>query len=63
MAIMHTGIVAGVAPGATVAGLVIDAYGASPAYLVAAGAGLVSALAAQAIPRSPSPAPVGTTAH
>jgi MFS family permease len=63
MAIMHTGIVAGVAPGATIAGVVIDAYGASPAYLVAAGAGLVSALAAQAIPRSPSAAPVGTTAH
>jgi predicted MFS family arabinose efflux permease len=63
MAIMHTGIVAGVAPGATVAGVVIDAYGASAAYLVAAGAGLVSALAAQAIPRSPRPEPVGTTAH
>ena len=63
MAIMHTGIVAGVAPGATLAGVVIDAYGASPAYLVAAGAGLVSALAAQAIPRSPSAEPVGTTAH
>jgi MFS family permease len=63
MAIMHTGIVAGVAPGATLAGLVIDGYGASPAYLVAAGAGLVSALAAQAIPRSPVTEPVGTTAH
>jgi MFS family permease len=63
MAIMHTGIVAGVAPGATVAGLVIDAYGASPAYLVAAGAGLASALAAQVIPRSPMPAPVDTRAN
>ena len=63
MAIMHTGIVAGVAPGATIAGVVIDAYGASPAYLVAAGAGLVSALAAQAIPRSPSAEPVETPAH
>lgn len=63
MAIIHTGIVAGVAPGATIAGVVIDAHGASPAYLVAAGAGLVSALAAQAIPRSPSPEPVGSTAH
>ena len=63
MAIMHTGIVAGVAPGATVAGVVIDAYGASPAYLVAAGAGLISAVAAQAIPRSPSAEPVGTTAN
>jgi MFS family permease len=63
MAIMHTGIVAGVAPGATLAGVVIDAYGASPAYLVAAGAGLVSALAAQAIPRSPSAEQVESTAH
>jgi MFS family permease len=58
MAIMHTGIVAGVAPGATLAGVVIDAYGASPAYLVAAGAGLVSAIAAQAVPRSSSSQPV-----
>ena len=58
MAIIHTGIVAGVAPGATLAGVVIDTYGASPAYFVAAGAGLVSVLAAQAIPRSRSPEPV-----
>jgi len=63
MAIMHTGIVAGVAPGATIAGVVIDAYGASPAYLVAAAAGLVSAIAAQAIPRSPSAEPVEAPAH
>jgi MFS family permease len=52
MAIMHTGLVAGVAPGATVAGLVIDARGASAAYLVCAAAGIVAALAAQALPRS-----------
>ncbi len=51
MAIMQTGVVAGVAPGATIAGLVIDASGASPAYLVAAAAGLVAALAAQCLPR------------
>ena len=63
MAIMHTGIVAGVAPGATLAGVVIDAYGAAPAYLVAAGAGLVSAIAAQAVPRSPSARRVGSTAQ
>ena len=60
MAIMHTGIVAGVAPGATLAGLMVDRYGASPAYLVAVGAGLVSALAAQAIPRSAVAGPIGT---
>ncbi len=51
MAIMQTGVVAGVAPGATIAGVVIDAGGASPAYLVAAAAGLVAALAAQSLPR------------
>ena len=34
MAIMHTGIVAGVAPGATLGGLVVDHHGASAAYLV-----------------------------
>jgi MFS family permease len=52
MAIIHTGIVAGVAPGATLAGVVIDAYGASPAYLVALGAGTVAALASLALPAS-----------
>ncbi|MFC6285716.1 MFS transporter [Nocardioides sp. GCM10027113] len=62
MMVMHTGIVAGVAPGATLAGVVVDASGASPAYLVAAGAGAVAAVAAQAIPRrlplrEPVPAP------
>jgi predicted MFS family arabinose efflux permease len=52
MAIMHTGLVAGVAPGATIGGVVIDAQGASPAYLVCIAAGVVAALAAQALPRS-----------
>ena len=52
MAIMQTGLVAGVAPGATLAGLVIDAHGASAAYLVCAAAGAVAALAAQALPRT-----------
>ena len=51
IAIVHTGLVAGVAPGATFAGLVIDAHGASPAYLVAVGSGAVAALAAQLLPR------------
>ncbi len=51
MAIMHTGLVAGVAPGATVAGVIIDASGASAAYLVSLVAGVVSAVAAQALPR------------
>lgn len=52
MAIMHTGLIAGVAPGATISGVVVDNHGASAAYLVSLGAGVVAALAAQAIPRS-----------
>lgn len=52
MAIMQTGLVAGVAPGATLSGVVVDHQGASAAYLVSVGAGLVAALAAQALPRS-----------
>ncbi|GAB3765578.1 MFS family permease [Nocardioides ginsengisegetis] len=55
MAILQTGLVAGVAPGATVAGLVIDAHGASAAYLVCVAAGLVGALAAQTLPRDRPP--------
>lgn len=51
MAIMQTGLVAGVAPGATIAGVVVDAHGASAAYLVCAAAGAVAAIAAQALPR------------
>jgi MFS family permease len=51
MAIMQTGLVAGVAPGATLSGLVVDHQGASAAYLVSVTAGLVAALAAQALPR------------
>jgi MFS family permease len=52
MAIMQTGLVAGVAPGATLSGLVVDHVGASPAYLVSLGAGVVAALAAQLLPRA-----------
>ena len=48
MAVLHTGIVAGVAPGATVAGFVVDGRGASAAYLVAVAAGLLAVLGAQA---------------
>ncbi|NYD41604.1 MFS transporter [Nocardioides panaciterrulae] len=56
MAIVQTGLVAGVAPGAALAGVVVDAHGASAAYLVSAGAGLLAALAAQALPRAGSSA-------
>jgi predicted MFS family arabinose efflux permease len=51
MAIIQTGIVAGVAPGAALSGVVVDARGASAAYLVSLASGIVAALAAQALPR------------
>ena len=35
MSVIHTGVVAGVAPGATLAGWIIDNHGASEAFLVA----------------------------
>lgn len=47
MAILHTGIVAGVAPGASIAGFVVDHHGASAAYAVALAGGVLGALAAQ----------------
>lgn len=47
MAILHTGIVAGVAPGASIAGFVVDHRGASAAYSVALVGGLLGALLAQ----------------
>ena len=46
MAILHTGMGVGIAPGAALGGLMIDAYGASPAYAVPAIAGLLGAAAA-----------------
>lgn len=51
MSILQTGLVAGVAPGATLSGIVVDGHGASAAYLVSVGAGLLAALAAQLLPR------------
>jgi MFS family permease len=62
MAIMQTGLVAGVAPGATLSGLVVDHQGASPAYLVSVGAGVVAALAALLLPRARAAQPVATIA-
>ena len=55
MTVIHTGIVAGVAPGATLAGIVIDASGASLAYLVAVSCGLLAAVAAISLPRGSTP--------
>jgi MFS family permease len=52
MAYLQTGLVAGVAPGAALSGAVVDHAGASPAYLVSLGAGVLAALAAQALPRT-----------
>jgi predicted MFS family arabinose efflux permease len=52
IALSHTGLAAGLAPGAALAGLVIDAHGASPSYLVALGGGIVAALASLALPLS-----------
>ena len=51
MSLLHTGVVAGVAPGAALAGLVIDRSGASSAYLVSLAAGTLAAVVAQLIPR------------
>jgi len=66
MAIMHTGIAAGVAPGAMISGFVVDHSGASAAYLVSLAAGVVAAVAAQTVPRpsgttDPDPVPVERT--
>jgi MFS family permease len=57
MALLHTGIVAGVAPGATAAGFVVDHAGSSAAYLVPLGAGALAAVAAQLLPRRDVPSP------
>jgi MFS family permease len=46
MAVLHNGLIGGVAPGATVAGIVIDAHGASPSYLVSLGGGVIALAAA-----------------
>ncbi|WP_439939454.1 MFS transporter [Nocardia sp. N13] len=53
MAILHTGIVAGVAPGASIAGFVVDHSGASAAYAVALAGGVLGALAAQTARQAP----------
>ena len=57
IAIMHTGIAAGLAPGAAIAGVVIDAHGASAAYFVAFGAGLIAAVAGLALGSPPAARP------
>ncbi|MDN5896400.1 MAG: MFS transporter [Nocardioides sp.] len=46
MSILHTAMGFGIAPGATLSGLVVDGHGASPAYVVPAAAALLGAVAA-----------------
>ena len=46
MAFIQTGLAAGLAPGAAVAGIIIDAHGASPAYLVCAAGGVLALVGA-----------------
>lgn len=52
MSFIHTGIVAGVAPGAALAGMIVDRSGPSAAYVVSVGAGLLATLAALTLPRT-----------
>jgi MFS family permease len=54
MTILETSFTAGVAPGAALAGQVIDSRGASAAYLVSLAAGLVAAVAAFAARDEPA---------
>lgn len=51
MAVLHTAMGVGIAPGATLSGLVIDAKGASAAYLVPVLAGVIGAATAWLAPR------------
>jgi hypothetical protein len=67
IAVITTGLSAGVAPGAAVVGVVIDAHGASSSYWVTAAAGAVGAalaFATAAATRSLSwqrPSPTGSS--
>jgi MFS family permease len=60
MALLQTGLVAGVAPGAALAGIVVDHAGASPAYLVSLGAALLAAVAARSLPSQPAGRELGS---
>ncbi len=56
MALLQTGLVAGVAPGAALAGIVVDHAGASPAYLIPLGAAVLTVAATRALPTPRVPA-------
>lgn len=61
MAVLHTGLIAGVALGAATVGPVIDAHGSTVAWLVCAAGGALAALAALILPgaaRTPRQDPV-----
>lgn len=49
MTVVHTGLLAGVAPGAAFSGMLVDSHGASAAFWVPVGAGLLAAVAAQTL--------------
>ena len=55
MAVLHTAMGIGFAPGAAIAGHVVDGFGASPAYAVPAAAGLLGAVAAWLAPSATRP--------
>jgi len=58
MAILQTGVTAGVAPGASISGVLVDEHSAAAAYAVCLAGGLVAALAAALIPRAGRRTPV-----
>jgi predicted MFS family arabinose efflux permease len=62
MALLQTGLVAGVAPGAAVAGIVVDHAGASPAYFVPLGAAVLATIAARALPSGAADTELGAAA-
>ena len=58
-ALLHTGIAGGVAPGAAIGGVLIDARGASAAYVVSVTGAALAATAAAVMPRRHPPLPSG----
>ena len=60
MALLQTGLVAGVAPGAALAGITVDHAGASTAYLVPLGAAVLAVAAARALPGRAADMELGT---
>jgi MFS family permease len=56
MALLQTGLVAGVAPGAALAGIAVDRAGASPAYLIPLSAAVLTVAATRALPTPRAPA-------